>query len=141
MYIGIALKWDYEKGMVQLSIPGYVCASLNAFQHEKPKRLQDSPYHWTQPIYGKNNHILSEKAPAEELDEHNKKRLQKIVGKLLYCARAIDPTLLMALNSLAEVQTKPTIETAKQITQFINNSATYPDAITECKKSGMIPHK
>ena len=28
LYIGIALKWGYEKGMVQLSIPGYVCAVL-----------------------------------------------------------------------------------------------------------------
>ena len=27
LYIGIALKWDYEKGTVQLSIPGYVRAA------------------------------------------------------------------------------------------------------------------
>ena len=31
LYIGIALKWDYEKGTVQLSIPGYVCAALHVF--------------------------------------------------------------------------------------------------------------
>ena len=37
LYIGIALKWDYEKGKVQLSMPGYVRAALHAFQHEKPK--------------------------------------------------------------------------------------------------------
>ena len=48
----------------------------------------------------------------------NKKILQKIVGKFLYYARAIDLTVLMALNSLAVVQTKPTLETAKQITHF-----------------------
>ena len=52
-------------GTVQLSIPGYVRTSLHAFQHEKPKRPQDSPYPWTKPIYGKNNQTLSEKAPAE----------------------------------------------------------------------------
>ena len=36
-YIGIALKWEYEKGTVQLSMPVYVRASLHAFQHKKPK--------------------------------------------------------------------------------------------------------
>ena len=44
----------------------------------------------------------------------------------------------MALNSLATVKTKTTIETAKQITQFLNYSATHPDAITEYRKIGMI---
>ena len=63
--------------------------------------------------------MLSEKSPAEKLDEYNQKMIQKIVGKFLYYARAIDPTMLMDLNSLAAVQTNPTIETAKQITQFI----------------------
>ena len=52
LYIGISLKWDYEKGTVQNSMPGYVRTALHSFQHEKPKIPQDSPYPWTQPIYG-----------------------------------------------------------------------------------------
>ena len=44
----------------------------------------------------------------------------------------------MALNSLAAVHTKPTIETAKQVTRFLNYSATRPDKITEYRRSGMI---
>ena len=67
LYIGIELKWEYEKGIVQLSIPGYIRAALHVFQHEKPKLLQDSPYPLTQPDYGKNNLMLSEKSPSEEL--------------------------------------------------------------------------
>ena len=43
----------------------------------------------------------------------------------------MDPTMLMALNYLAAVQKKPTIETTKQITEFLNYSATHPDAVTE----------
>ena len=38
--------------------------------------------------------------------------------------------MLMTLNSLVAVQTKPNIETAKQITQIINYSVTHLDAIT-----------
>ena len=43
LYIGIALKWDYGKGMVQLSMPIYVCVALHYFQHEKTKIPQESP--------------------------------------------------------------------------------------------------
>ena len=46
----------------------------------------------------------------------------------------------MVLNSLAAVQTKPKIETAKQITQFLNYSATHPDAVIEYRRSVMIIH-
>ena len=55
LYIGIALKWDYEKVTVQLTMPGYVCVALHHFQQGKPKQPQDSPYPWTQPIYGVNS--------------------------------------------------------------------------------------
>ena len=48
------------------------------------------------------------------MDENNQKRFQKIVGKFLFYARAIDPTMLMTIRSLVTVKTKPTIETAKE---------------------------
>ena len=101
-------------------MPGYVRAALHSFQHEKPKRPQDSPYPWTQLVYGKTNQMLSEKVPAEELDEHNQKRTSENIRRLLCYARDIDPTMLMALNSLAAVQTKLTIENEKQTTKFLN---------------------
>ena len=69
------------------------------------------------------------------MDEHNQKRPRKIVGKFLYYARAIDPTMLMDLNSLAAVQTKLTIETTKQTTKFLNYIATHPDEITGYRKT------
>ena len=37
------------------------------------------------------------------------KKIQKIVGKLLYYAGAVDPIMLILLNSLAVVKTKPII--------------------------------
>ena len=74
------------------------------------------------------------------MDENNQKRLQKFVGKFLYYTRAIDPEILMELKSLAVVQTRPPIETAKQITQCLNYSSTHLDKVTEYRKSGMILH-
>ena len=46
----------------------------------------------------------------------------------------------MALNSLAVVETNPTIETKKQMIQFLNYTVTHPDAIMEYRKSVMILH-
>ena len=74
---------------------GYVHAALHSFQQEKPKIPQESPYPQAQLIYEKNNQMISEKSPAEKLDDNNNKRLQKIVGNFLYYARAVDPTMLM----------------------------------------------
>ena len=79
--------------------------------------------------------MLSEKAP---LDDNNKKRIQKIVRNFLYYARAVDPTMLMALKSLAVVLTKLTTKTAKQVTRFLNYSATHPDSVTEYRIIGII---
>ena len=72
--------------------------------------------------------------------QKKKKRLRKIVEKSLYYAGAINPTMLMAVNSLAVVQKKPTTETAKQISQLLNDSAAHRDEVTEYRRSGMIFH-
>ena len=48
--------------------------------------------------------------------------------------------MLMALKSLEAVHTKPTIETSKQITLFLNYSTTHPYKLIEYRKSGMILH-
>ena len=138
LHIGIALKWGYEKVTVQISMPGYVRTALHSFQRKKTKRPQDSPYSWTQPIYEKNNQMIPEKAPAKKMDDNNQKILQKIVGNFIYYTRAVDPTIIMALNSLAEVQNTLTIETAKQVTQFLTYSAKYADAVTEYRRRIMV---
>ena len=96
----------------------YVQAAPHAFQHKKPKLPQDSPYPFIQPVYGKNNQMLSEKAPAKELDENNQNRLQKIVVKFLHYPRSIDPAMLMALNSLAAVHTNQQLKLQKKSLVF-----------------------
>ena len=58
----------------------------------------------------------------------------------MYYAKVIYTTILMSLKSLAVVQTKPTIKTAKKITHFLNYNVTHPDAITEYRRIRMILH-
>ena len=93
LYVKISLTWDHDKGTVKISTPG------------RRKRGNESPYPWIPPQYGNTNQILMDNNPAEELDTMYQKHLQKIVGKFMYYAQAIDSTMLMALNSMEELQT------------------------------------
>ena len=43
----------------------------------------------------------------EKLNKHETKNVQKTVGSLLYYARAVDNTILSALNKIALYQVKP----------------------------------
>ena len=71
--------------------------------------------------------MLPEKEPSEELDDNIQKRLHKLIVQLFHYNRPIDPTMLMALNSLAakEIETKK--ETPKQTTPFLNYNATHTE--------------
>ena len=46
-------------------------------------------------------------------------RLQKITGALLFYAKAIDSTILVALGTIAATQTSGTIETEKAIHKLL----------------------
>ena len=46
------MYWDYKKGEVHISMPGYVEKALKQFQHKPPRRKQDSPYTWSPPKFG-----------------------------------------------------------------------------------------
>jgi hypothetical protein len=72
------------------------------------------------------------------LGEEDITRIQQVVGTLLYNARAVDPTLLVALGTLAAAQTKCTKSTAKALTQLLNYAATHPDATLRYTASGMV---
>ena len=55
------------------------------------------------------------------------KRLQGIVGALLYYARAVDKKLLVALNVIGTQQAAATEATAAAISQLLDYAATYPN--------------
>ena len=54
------------------------------------------------------------------LDAKGITRLQEVIGTLLYYARAVDSTMLVALGTLASVQTKGTEATAQAVTHLLN---------------------
>eukprot|EP00804_Cyclotella_cryptica_P011136 CCRYP_020838-RA/>CCRYP_020838-RA protein AED:0.39 eAED:0.39 QI:0/0/0/1/1/1/3/0/399 len=66
------------------------------------------------------------------------KRIQGIVGSLLYYARAVDNKLLVALSTISSQQTAATQNTAAAVHQLLDYVATYPSDGIACRASSMI---
>lgn len=139
-YCGMKIDWDYQNGTVDISMPGYVERALQRFQHDYKGPPEHAPQPCTTPQYGARIQY------AEDLDESPKlvaeqiKRIQEIIGVLLYYARAVDSTLLVALGTLASEQTKATEMTMRRVTHLLNYCATHPEATVRFKRSDMILH-
>ena len=120
-------------------MPGYVRAALHSFQYKKSKRQQDSPYLWKQPIYEKKIICYHRKHQSKNWMNIIKKD-SKCFGKSLYYDISIDPTTLMALKSLAALQTKPTIKTAKKTQLLKLQRGTYRHSNRIQRKRNDYPH-
>jgi hypothetical protein len=66
------------------------------------------------------------------------KRVQDIVDTLLYYGRAVDPTLLIALSSIAACQANGTTAVSKSCQQHFDYVATHPNASIHYKACDMI---
>ena len=75
---------------------------------------------------------------SKPLSPSQKTTIQGILGTLLYYGRAVDPTIAVALSTIASQQSNGTEHTAKAITKLLNYVATHPDATIQYKKSDMI---
>lgn len=138
LYCGIKLDWNYEKRTVDLSMPGYIQATLHKYQHPSPKRAQHAPHTWTEPNYGAKQQLTTPEDTATPLNPAQIKRLQQITGTLLYYARAVDPTLLVALGTIAAQQSRGTATTNAAINQVLDYCHTHPNATIRYRASDMI---
>jgi hypothetical protein len=109
-YCGMQLDWNYRHQYVDVSMPGYNLKALQRLQHQKPKRPQYPPHAWNKPVYGKSQQLAPEPDTTELLnDDASKKYIQSAVGSYLYYGRAIEHTMLPALNEIGSTQSKPTL--------------------------------
>jgi hypothetical protein len=137
-YCGLTLAWDYTAGTVDMSMPGYIAKALHRFQHVAPKRPQHSPHAWVAPTYGAATQLTAPPDQSPALDAKGATRIQEVVGVLLYYARAVDSTMLVALGTIASAA--KSADTAQAITQLLNYCATHPDAIVRFHASDMVLH-
>jgi hypothetical protein len=61
-----------------------------------------------------------------------------VIGSILYYARAVNLTVLMALSTIASEQAKGTESTMEKTKQLLDYLATHPDATIRFHASDMI---
>ena len=81
-----------------------------------PKTPQYSPHEYTRPQYGVPIQYAKEPDTAPVTSKKDTKHVQSVAGTYLYYSRAIDPTMIVALNDIAAVQSKPTKKNLKNAT-------------------------
>jgi hypothetical protein len=138
LYCGINLNWNYAKGYVDLTMPHYVMKQLTRCAHPAPLKPQHCPFTPNPITYGKDNQAPNPIDTSPLLDNAGKKWIQQIVGSFLYYARAVDPTILMALSDIATQHAAPTKNTRQRVEQFLDYMWTHPDAIIRYRASDMI---
>ena len=65
---------------------------------------------------------------TRKLNDKEIKQIQKIVGSILYYARAVNMTVLLVLSKIASEQTKGTKHTLEKVYQVLEYLAMHPDA-------------
>jgi len=107
-YCGLTLHWDYDQCHVDISMPGYIERALLQFHHPHPSHPEHAPHAWQCPIYGVKVQFTPEPDHTFALDGAGRKHVQEVIGVLLYYACAVDPTMLVALGTLASQQANST---------------------------------
>ena len=96
-------------------MPGYIKKALAKYLHEAPKKPQHSPYPVQPKKYGAAAQDPLPVNELQELEEKENRRIQQVVGTILYYARAVDMTVLAALSSITSQQAKATEETMEKV--------------------------
>ena len=94
-------------------MPGYVDKLLARFEHEPPSKPQHSPHAAPPRLFGLDAQKPVEHDTLPVLPPDRIKRIQQIIGTIMYYARAVDLTTLIALSSIAAEQTSATTDTEK----------------------------
>jgi hypothetical protein len=138
LYCGISLDWYYKKKTVDMSMPGYIANALHKIQHKTPDRPQHTPYPSRTPQYGSKVQLTPEIFDSPVLTPQGKKRIQQVVGALLYYGRATDSTIMTSISSLTSQQATATEYTEAKLIHLLNYCATHPDATIRYSASDMI---
>eukprot|EP00804_Cyclotella_cryptica_P011876 CCRYP_004378-RA/>CCRYP_004378-RA protein AED:0.44 eAED:0.39 QI:0/0/0/1/1/1/2/0/442 len=115
LYCGIRLDWDYDLRTLDISMPRYIDKKYGAAAQDPIPTDASTP-----------------------LDSNGQKRIQQIVGALLYYARAVDNTILLSLSAIASEQAHPTQLTQQHCQQLLDYCASHPDAVVRFKASDMV---
>ena len=113
---------------------GCIAQALLEFQHAVPENRHHAPSRRIMPKCGAKvqcTHVDN----SESLNKAQMKFAQKVVGEPLNHARAVDPTVLHAVNNIFPSASKGTEETLKATVHSLDFASTHPDAEVICRAS------
>ncbi len=109
-------------------MPGYIKNKLQEYEHVVKTKPQHCPYSPEPKQFGSKAQRPLPGDSSPFLDDKGKKRVQKIIGSILYYACAVDMTVLMMLSTLAISQARPTENTKTRCIQLLDYLAMHTDA-------------
>ena len=93
--------------------------------------------HFLNPQYGAKVQISYNKDDSSPLSATDTTTLQAITDSLLYYARAVDPTMLPAVNAIASSQARPSTMVRDAAIRLLQYARAYPANAVEFHKSKM----
>ena len=138
LYWGISLEWNYINRTVDISMPNYIKKKLQEYKHDFPAKPQYCPYLPIPKQFGTEAQRPLPPDDSPSLDAKGIKRVQQIIGSILYYARAVGMTVLMALSSIAVEQTRATKRTMGRCLHLLDYLATNSEAVIRFSTSDMV---
>jgi hypothetical protein len=123
---------------VNILMPGYITNLLQKYKHKMPTKPQHCPYTPALKQYRAKAQALLPVNTSPKLSNNKIKEIQQIIRIILYYARAVNVTVLMALSSIASKQTQGTKNTMAKAKQLLDYLATHPDATIRFRDTDMI---
>jgi hypothetical protein len=137
-YVGITIKHDVTNNIMTLSMPGYVDKALIRFNATHLKGC-NSPIVYIPPAYGKESQIIPESSDTAPftLSKEEKKYIQEVVGVFLFYARAVDCTILTAVNKILTLDAQSYQDYLIAIDRLLNYVKRFPNAQQTIRASDM----
>ena len=141
-YCGLTFDWHYEDGYVDVSMPNYVTKSLTRLKYQQKVHPQYSPHEHVPIQFGTKGtrQYATAKDTSPKLSPQATTHIQSITGSFLYYGRAIDASILPAINEIASAQSQPTQKTAEKTQRLMDYLHTYSNAYIRYYASDMILH-
>ena len=117
---------------------GYIAKVLLKYGKPLPKKPQLSPHKHQEISYDDKEQLATEYDTSPPLDSQGIKRVQGIVGALLYYARGVDNKSLISLTAIGSQQASATQRTNKASDQILDYCATYPAYGILYRSSNMV---
>ena len=106
---------------------GYIEEILIKFGHSNPKKPQSTPYKYQKINYGAKQQLTPADYTSPELNEKGIRRVQDIVGALLYYDHAVEKKLLFGIRAIGYQQAAATESTAEDIDHLLDCCSVYPN--------------